>query len=104
MSKAISRNEFSAEVLEAQGLVLVDFYATWCPPCQVLLPVLEQLSQLDLDLKICKVNTDEESELASQYGIMSLPTLKLFKGGEVIAERLGAADLDELTQWIKDHQ
>lgn len=82
------------------GLVLVDFYAEWCGPCKMLAPSLEALSNERADIKIVKVNVDEQEALAGRFGIMSVPTLFLYKEGNLVAERKGFQTLDMLTEWI----
>ena len=85
-----SVSNFQSEVLDAKKTVLVDFYATWCGPCRMISPILEQIASERDDIKIVKVNVDEEGELAAQYGIMSIPTLLVFKNGEVTQRSTGA--------------
>lgn len=75
--------DFKTEVLDAKGLVLVDFWATWCGPCQMLAPVLEEIGNENKDLKIVKVDVDAESETASQYNVTSIPTVLIFKDGQL---------------------
>jgi len=81
--------------------VLVDFYADWCGPCQMLSPVLEEISKKHNDLEIIKVNTDNFIELAQEYGIMSIPALKLFSKGEIVREQVGLMTKEELEDFIK---
>ena len=91
-------NEFENEV---QGeVVLVDFYADWCGPCQMLAPLLEQLSKDD-EVKIVKVNVDEIPDLARQFRIMSIPTLMLFKDGKSVKKALGYMPLESLREFVK---
>lgn len=81
--------------------VLVDFYATWCGPCQMLGPVLEKLAKSHPDLEIIKVDTDKFGILAQEYGIMSIPTLKLFRNGKVIKTSIGLLDENQLEDFIR---
>ncbi len=91
-------NEFENEVKE--GLVVVDFYADWCGPCQMLAPVLEELEK-ETSIKIVKINVDEIPELARQFRIMSIPTLMLFKDGKFIKKELGFMPIERLREFIK---
>jgi thioredoxin 1 len=102
MATNITAAEFETAVLKSNEVVLVDFWAPWCGPCQMLGPVLEELSkELAAGAKIVKVNVDEAGEVASEYGVMSIPALKIFKGGKVVDEMVGVrpkADLLELIE------
>ena len=87
----ITVDNFKEEVLGSDLPVLADFWAEWCVPCKMVAPVLEEIAgELSGKLKVAKVNVDEQSELASQYGIISIPTLLLFKNGEVVNKQVGA--------------
>ncbi|MDA3730158.1 thioredoxin [Niameybacter massiliensis] len=83
MIKHINKNEFQMEVLEAEGVVVVDFYADWCGPCKMLAPILEEVQAEVNHAKIVKVNVDENTELAAKYSVQSIPTIKMFVNGEV---------------------
>ena len=91
-------NEFEKELQEP--VVLVDFYADWCGPCQMLAPVLEQLDK-EASLKIVKINVDEIPDLARQFRIMSIPTLMLFKDGKFTKKELGYMPIERLREFIK---
>ena len=82
-------------------IVLVDFFATWCGPCKMLSPVLEELANDRSELKIVKVDVDADSDLARQYGFMSVPTLMLFKKGNLMASQSGYIPKETLTKWIE---
>jgi thioredoxin 1 len=91
MTPAITTTDFDTEVLESETPVIVDFWAEWCGPCHAISPVLEQIAEERADeLRVVKVNIDEEPELRERYGILSIPTIMLFKGGEPAAAALGA--------------
>jgi len=90
MADAVTATSFDSEVLESEGPVLVDFWAEWCGPCHAIAPVLDQIAAERSDLKVVKLNIDEEPALAQRYGVMSIPTLILFKDGEPAAAAVGA--------------
>ncbi len=102
MSKVIhvTTATFSEEVLKSNIPVLVDFWATWCGPCKMIAPVLDELSDERSDVKIVKVDVDENQELATKYGIRSIPTMYLFKNGAIEATKMGAASKSALSAWI----
>ena len=90
MALIVNKENFKSEVLESSKPVLVDFYADWCGPCRMLAPVIEEISAERTDIKVCKINVDNDSELAAAYGVMSIPSLFVFKNGEVTNHALGA--------------
>ncbi len=95
---------FENEVLKSEGLVLVDFWASWCGPCRMLGPILEELEkEMGEKVKVCKVNVDEEGGLAQQYGIMSIPAVFLFKGGEVVETMIGLQPKESFEEVLKKH-
>ena len=100
----LNMDEFNKEVLqEKDKLVLVDFWAVWCAPCQYLNPVIEELAnEYKDDIKVVKVNVDEASDVAATYGIMSIPTVMFFKKGEQVKTMIGAQPLDVFKNVVKD--
>ncbi len=92
----LTKDNFKKEVLDSKSPILVDFWATWCGPCQMMLPIIEDFAKSNPDIKVGKVNVDEQPELAGEYGIMSIPTLIAFKNGEIYRTRLGVTPKDEL--------
>jgi thioredoxin len=97
----VTDNNFAAEVLEASQPVLVDFWAPWCGPCRIIAPHLEELDTERDDLTVVKMNVDENPQTAAKYGIMSIPTLILFKNGEVAKQVVGALPKARLQQELE---
>ena len=93
--------DFETEVLKSDRTVLVDFWAVWCGPCRMLSPVVDQVAEENPDIKVCKVNVDEEQQLAIKYGVMSIPTLLVFKGGELVNQSVGVIPKEEVLNLIK---
>ena len=91
-----TKENFEAEVLTANGIVVVDFGASWCGPCKSLVPILEEVVEEDPSKKIVKVDIDEQEELATQYKIMSVPTLLVFKNGEIVDKSIGLIQKQEV--------
>ena len=97
----VSDSDFESQVLKSAGPVVVDFWAEWCGPCRQIAPALEEIAgSLNGRVKIVKLNVDENPQTASKYGVMSIPTLMLFKNGEMTSRQVGAAPKQKLEQWI----
>ncbi|MFH1547318.1 MAG: thioredoxin [bacterium] len=100
----ITDDNFQSEVLDSDGLVLVDFWAPWCVPCQMLGPIIEQISEeLSEKVKIGKMNVDESQQTASKYNVMSIPTVFLFKDGEIVEQFVGVRTKDDYADAINKH-
>ena len=97
----LTKDNFKEEVLEAKVPVLVDFWATWCGPCQMVGPVIEEVAGEVTDAKICKVDVDANPELARDYRVMSIPTLMVFKNGEAVKREVGAKPKAEILDMLR---
>ena len=94
MVTEITQANFEAEVLNSEKTVLVDFWASWCGPCKMLSPVVDQIADENPDIKVGKINVDDEPELAGQFGVMSIPTLLVFKDGQIAGQSVGVRPKD----------
>ena len=92
----INKNNFQSEVLNSEKKVLLDFWAPWCGPCRMVVPIVEEVADERPDIKVGKVNVDEEAELASQFGIMSIPTLVVIENGKIVNQTMGSKPKDEI--------
>lgn len=98
----VTSKNFKKEVLENKKPVLVDFYATWCGPCKMMAPIVEELAKdMKDDVKIVKVNIEDSEDVAGKYGIMSIPTFVLFKNGKAVEQASGAMPKEKLLAFIK---
>ncbi len=86
----LNKTNYEAEVVGSDKLVLIDFYADWCGPCRMVGPIVEEIAEEHPEYKVCKVNVDEEQELATRFGVMSIPSLFVLKNGEIVNRALGA--------------
>ena len=92
----INKNNFQSEVLNSEKKVLLDFWAPWCGPCRMVAPIVEEIAGERPDIKVGKINVDEEAELASQFGIVSIPTLVVFEKGKIVNHAMGARPKDAI--------
>ena len=97
----VNKNNFQEEVLGSDKPVLVDFWAPWCGPCRMVLPIIEEIAEENEDIKVVKINVDEDPELANQFGVMTIPTLYVFKNGEAVNHRSGAMPKEQILAMVK---
>ena len=86
----ITKNNFQEEVIRSEKPVLLDFWASWCGPCRMVSPIVDEIAAERGDIKVCKINVDEQPELAAQFGVMSIPTLVVMKEGKIVNQAVGA--------------
>ncbi|MBL4589716.1 MAG: thioredoxin [Alphaproteobacteria bacterium] len=102
MANPVSDADFQKEVLESDKPVIVDFWAEWCGPCQSLMPLVEELSNEMADkVKVVKINIDENPDAPTKYGVRGIPTLMMFKNGEVSDTKVGGMSKSQLTEWAE---
>lgn len=97
----ITNNNFDEEVLQSKEPVLLDFWASWCGPCRIVSPTIEEIAKENKDVKVGKINVDEESELAAKYSIMSIPTLMVIKDGKVSAQSVGVRPKNDILKMLE---
>ena len=97
----VNKNNFQEEVLNSDKPVLVDFWAPWCGPCRMIMPSIEEIAEENEDIKVVKVNVDEDPELANQFGVMTIPTLYVFKNGQAVNHRSGAMPKEQILALVK---
>ena len=97
----LTSENFEEEVIKSDKPVLVDFWATWCGPCRMIAPIVEQIADENKDIKVCKVDVDDQPELTSSFGIQSIPTLIVFKNGEIANKAVGARSKEAILEMLK---
>ena len=97
----ITKENFKSEVLDAQGTVLIDFWANWCGPCRMLSPIVDQVAEQHSEVKVGKIDIDAQPELANQFGVMSIPTLIVFKNGQKVNESVGLIPKENVEALLK---
>ena len=101
MVKKINSSEFQSEVLNGDGVALVDLFADWCMPCQMIAPIIEEISNEKPDVKFFKINVDETPDVAIKYGVSSIPTLLIFKNGELVNKAVGAYPKEKIIKLLE---
>ena len=96
----INKNNFKHEVMDSEKPVLLDFWASWCAPCRMVVPIIEEIASERPDIKVGKINVDEQPELASEFGIMSIPTLVVMKNGKIVQQVSGARPKEAILTMI----
>lgn len=96
----VNKNNFKEEVMNSSKPVLLDFWATWCGPCRMVSPIVDEIASERPDIKVCKINVDEQQELASAFSIMSIPTLVVMKEGKIVEQALGARPKEMILQML----
>ena len=96
----VNKNNFHEEVIQSDKPVLMDFWAPWCGPCRVVVPIIEEIANERPDIKVVKINVDEEQELAGQFGVMSIPTLVVMKDGKITNKAMGAKPKNQILDLI----
>ena len=97
----LTAENYEQEVAKSDKKVLIDFWAAWCGPCRMLSPIIDEIAEEHPEIKVCKINIDDEAELAIRHGVMSVPTLMIFKNGEIAQTAVGVRPKDEILDLLK---
>lgn len=101
MALVVTKENFDSEVMQSDRPVLIDFWAAWCGPCRMLSPVIDEIANEQTDIKVGKVNVDEQPELASKFGVMNIPTLIVIKNGEIVNKSVGVQSKENILDMCK---
>lgn len=96
----VNKENFQKEIMESDRTVLVDFWASWCGPCRMVSPIVDEIAEEHPEIKVCKINVDEEGELAAQFGVMSIPSLFVIKDGKVTNQSVGALPKNQILELL----
>ena len=96
----VNKENFQQEVMESDRTVLIDFWAAWCGPCRMVSPIVDEIAEEHPEIKVCKINVDEENELAAQFGVMSIPSLFVIKDGKVTNQSVGALPKNQILELL----
>ena len=97
----VSKDNFRREVLESEKPVLLDFWAAWCGPCRMVLPIVEEIAEENPDIKVCKINVDEQPELAKQFQVMTIPSLFVMKNGRIVHQSVGVKPKQQILDMLR---
>lgn len=98
----ITKNNFDEEVVRSQKVVLIDFWASWCGPCKMLSPIIEEVAREASDIKVCKINVDEEPELTAKFGVVSIPTLVVMRDGKIVNQAVGYMEKPQVLNLVRN--
>lgn len=96
----ITKNNFEQEVIKSDKTVLIDFWASWCAPCRMISPIIDEIAKESTNVKVCKINIDEQPELAQAFGVMSIPTLAVMKDGKVVNSMVGVRPKESIKKML----
>lgn len=98
----VTKSNFEQEVMNSDKKVLIDFWASWCGPCRMLSPIVDEVAEERTDIKVCKVNVDQQQDLAARFGVMSIPTLVVIENGQVVNQSIGVVPKQKILQMLQE--